>query len=75
MFVSEVGNVEDALSYTSKFDALNEWKKEREGFREITESELGRMIDANPPTETGSIGTVGSIRNIFGDGIEFKNPK
>jgi len=75
VFVSEVGNVDDALSYTSKFDALNEWKKEREGFREITESELGRMIDANPPTETGSIGTVGSIRNIFGDGIEFKNPK
>ena len=75
VFVSEVGNVEDALSYTSKFDALNEWKKEREGFREITESELGRMIDANPPTETGSIGTVGSIRSVFGDGIEFKNPK
>jgi len=75
VFVSEVGNVDDALSYTSKFDALNEWKKEREGFREITESELGRMIDANPPTETGSIGQVGSIRSIFGDGIEFKNPK
>lgn len=75
VFVSEVGNVDDALSYTSKFDALNEWKREREGFREITESELGRMIDANPPTETSSIGKVGSIRSIFGDGIEFKNPK